>query len=227
MTTLWLIRHATTDANLRYHMIGQTDAPLGDVGRTQTCLLGKRLSSVRFDAIYTSPLQRARQTAVGIAEQNIFHPAIHAMDALQEIHLGEFEGESSFHAYERSRSLMDQALDPTVNDFAFPGGESRTAAVRRFHTAIQELFKTSPDRPIGIVSHGAVIGLWLTWVHQHPLGTFRQFQPKHASITTVTVHFPTRMSEETSMTRRNHEIEMPHSIRLDEFSDVAHLDAPK
>ena len=185
MAVVWLIRHAATDENLRYQMIGITDVSLGTTGMEQARALAQRLKSVKFEAIYTSPLVRARETATLIATENKHFPSIQLQDELKELHLGQFEGASSFQAYEQFQSIMDKALDSSTDDFAFPGGEWRSTAVKRFNRALWKIVLQHPDGHICVVTHGAVIGLWLSFLHKVPLGRFRDYQPQHAAITTV------------------------------------------
>ena len=190
MAVVWLIRHAATDENLRYQMIGMTDVSLGTTGMEQAKALAQRIKSVKFEAIYTSPLARATETATQIAAKNQHRPLIHPQDGLKELHLGTFEGSSSFQAYEQFQSIMDKALDSSTDDFAFPGGEWRSAAVRRFNGALCKIVLHHPDGHICVVTHGAVIGLWLSFLHNVPLGRFRDYQPQHAAITTVLAESP-------------------------------------
>ena len=190
MTVLWLIRHAATDENLRYQMIGVTDVSLGTTGTKQAKALSRRLKSVNFEAIYTSPLIRARETAQLIAAGNEYHPSIQLEDSLKELHLGKLEGMSSFEAYEQFQNLMDTALDPSTDDFAFPGGELRSHAAQRLQQALQKLVTRHPSREIGVITHGGILGCWLSFLHNVPLGEFRNYQPKHASITMVHAAFP-------------------------------------
>lgn len=190
LTVLWLIRHAVTDENLQYHMIGTTDVSLGEAGIRQAVALSQYLKAVHFEAIYASPLARAKETAKLIAAQNLHHPSLFLREGLRELDLGAFEGKSSFQAYEQSRTVMDEALAADTMDFAFPGGELRSQAAKRFHRAVCEIVLTHPNGDVCVITHGAVMGCWLSLLHHVPLGSFRAYQPKHASITTVIAEWP-------------------------------------
>lgn len=66
MTTLYLIRHGTTDANANGIFQGVLDLPLNELGLRQAEALGKRFENIELDALYCTPLTRTRQTAEGL-----------------------------------------------------------------------------------------------------------------------------------------------------------------
>ena len=68
MTTLYLVRHGETEDNVRQIMQGQTQGELTEHGREQARQVADRLASKPIDAIVSSDLQRAVQTAEIIAE---------------------------------------------------------------------------------------------------------------------------------------------------------------
>ena len=89
-TQLYLIRHGQTDWNLRAMLQGRTDIPLNETGRRQAMEAGERLAGVHFDAVYSSPLQRAMDTAKlvsGWREEKICPD-----ERLTEIAFGPYEG---------------------------------------------------------------------------------------------------------------------------------------
>lgn len=60
---IWVTRHGQTDLNLKNLMQGRVNAPLNDTGRQQAKEAREKVSSVKFDAVYASPLDRAIETA--------------------------------------------------------------------------------------------------------------------------------------------------------------------
>lgn len=93
---LYIVRHGQTDWNKDKVMQGQTDIPLNSIGITQAKLAGEKLKHKKFDAIYCSPLTRAKQTLdnLGIELNNVIYD-----DRLKERNYGEFEKQlkSSFN----------------------------------------------------------------------------------------------------------------------------------
>jgi len=90
-TTLLLVRHGGTTAGAD-HFAGSIDVPLSDDGLAQAAALSRRLAEVRIDAMYSSPLQRAMQTANAIASAHGMTPQPNP--DLREIAHGHWEGRS-------------------------------------------------------------------------------------------------------------------------------------
>lgn len=89
-TTLYLVRHGQSLGNLNDQMLGHTDLDLSELGYRQAAATFERLKDTHFDAVYSSPLQRAYNTALPHAK----HRGLEAvpLDALKEIYLGQWEG---------------------------------------------------------------------------------------------------------------------------------------
>lgn len=60
---IYLVRHGQTDLNIQKRMQGRTGLPLNEVGRAQAEALAQELKDVRFDAVFSSPQERAVETA--------------------------------------------------------------------------------------------------------------------------------------------------------------------
>src|SRR5262249_47375953 len=89
-TVLWLVRHPEPDEAVRGVCYGSFDVVLSPRGIEQAQSIARRLSSQRFDAIYTSPRKRCVETARNIAGGRSC--AVELVDSLRELNFGDFEG---------------------------------------------------------------------------------------------------------------------------------------
>ncbi len=96
MTRVIIVRHGQSSYNTQKRIQGRSDASqLTEKGRNDASLVGKALSNISFNAIYSSPLQRAKSTAEVICSEIqavSTHPAIQTSDQLLEIDLPVWEG---------------------------------------------------------------------------------------------------------------------------------------
>ena len=89
-TTIVLVRHGETDWNRDRRFQGHADQPLNEAGRSQARELAEQLRVEPVTALYTSPLQRASETAAILGATFGLEPR--ALDALLEIDVGAWEG---------------------------------------------------------------------------------------------------------------------------------------
>ena len=147
---LFLVRHGQSEFNLLGEEAG-SDSPLTDLGRQQAERVGAWLvKRGPFDAMYSSPLQRARQTAE-IIGRHVEAPALRTLDALAE---------SEFHLIH----TLPQYAHPTApfNGAGFPPVPAEYDVFRRqVESAITHIVDTAIDddhERILIVSHGGTMG---------------------------------------------------------------------
>ncbi|MFD1713498.1 histidine phosphatase family protein [Amnibacterium flavum] len=146
MTRLELVRHGQTDWNLQGRIQGTSDIPLNDTGRRQAREAGQRLAAEHWDAIVSSPLSRALETAQIIAAE-IGLDDIEIIDDLRERSYGTAEGLSGVELDAlRQRGEHIQ------------GREKRSHVVARARPALVELAERHPDQSVLVVTHGGVIG---------------------------------------------------------------------
>lgn len=181
---LYLVRHGETDWNLARRIQGSTDIPLNDTGRAQAAATGALLASREWDAVYSSPLSRAFETASIIA-QHIGAAAPIPVAELVERAYGEAEG------------LADPELAARFpGDTPVPGRESRGAVVARVLPALMELAEAHPDEAIIVVSHGGVIRSVLNAVdpdNKHPAitnGSVHSFLHEDGTLTLIAFNDP-------------------------------------
>jgi probable phosphoglycerate mutase len=156
-TRIIAIRHGETDWNAGSRIQGHTDIPLNDMGRRQAARLARAMASQPpLDAIYSSDLLRAHQTAQAVADATGAPVTTHL--GLRERRFGKFEGRTFT---EIERDLPEQALrwrkrDP---DFAPLGGESLITLRERVVTTAAELAARHAGGHIALVAHGGVLDI--------------------------------------------------------------------
>lgn len=126
---LILVRHGESEWNRIGRYQGQEDAPLSELGLRQAEALASRLASEKLDAVYSSPLQRARRTAEAIGR---FHTGITIQEdgALLEIHHGAWQGLYAADVRERYADMLEEwRTFPTRCQM--PGGESFSNILKR------------------------------------------------------------------------------------------------
>jgi 2,3-bisphosphoglycerate-dependent phosphoglycerate mutase len=161
VTELLFIRHGETDWNRRPCFQGQIDVPLNANGRAQAERLAQRLRGERFDAFFTSDLQRAQQTAAPLAAAWAQQPGL--LPALREQRFGEWEGLDFATIEERWPQLWPRWLVHDDPDFAAPGGESPRQFHARVLDAVSALAQEATGQRAAIVTHGGVLDmLWRT-----------------------------------------------------------------
>lgn len=151
MTTVYFIRHGTTDNNIAGRFQGRSDIPLGEKGLRQAACLGERFAHVPLDAVYTSPLQRAYQTAQGVCAQLPLEPI--CWDGLREIDGGVLEGRTNDENIREYPEVMRTFREQPAK-FCPPHGESAEQVHARVMQAIEEIIAKERGKTIAIVSHG-------------------------------------------------------------------------
>lgn len=155
MKTITFVRHAESAANAAGIWNGRSDGPLSETGEEQLESLGKRLSSMKFDVVVSSPLERAQQTAASFADDLVID------DGFTELDLGRWEGSSG----EDVRSRDGEALEAAVTDKSQPfgeTGESLEAGGTRISSAVDRLVQSMPDGGSAVVvTHGGLLQTYL------------------------------------------------------------------
>jgi len=148
MINLYLIRHGRQDSPLC-----NVDVELSKEGCKQAELLRDRLQNYHIDALYSSDLIRARQTAE-IINQTLQLPHV-IREEIREISFGELEGKTdeyiktNFREFKREQKKL-------IEDIPYPGGENGTSVYERAMPVIQEIAQ-SGKKNIVIVTHGGTI----------------------------------------------------------------------
>jgi alpha-ribazole phosphatase len=176
---LLLIRHGQTNWNLEQRFQGQSDIPLNETGRKQAQALADRLSAEPFDAVYSSDLQRATETAKIICASQI-----HSDARLREVNFGDWEG----LIYDEIKAKYPEPLAAWEADIfknAPPHGETLEGLAVRVQSMLDELRKKNDDQNILIVAHGGVLQTLICIALKLPPTMYWQFHLSTASLSEV------------------------------------------
>lgn len=205
MTHLYLIRHGRTTWNDEGRMQGWADPPLDAVGFQQARALAVRLAGARFDAIYSSPLLRARATAEALAEPHGLR--VRFDDRLRERNLGDWTGLT----FDEVRARDPRRFDADWRLLGPPGGEKQAELAERAAAAVASAVQAHPLGAIAVVSHGGALSAYMA----HVLGI-----PPDREVS-FSFH-------NTAIARLNLTLEngAGPSVRLLSLGDDRHLDEP-
>ncbi len=181
VTELYLIRHG--QAQSRSLSPGDEDPPLTYVGRQQAERLAERTCAEGFSAIYSSPLLRARETALPLATRIDRQVRIH--DDLREIGLRSdgLSAADGSPAGAATGLASDLALVGRFHWDDLPAAETSGSFRTRVARAISELILRHPGQRIAVVCHGGVINACICDILG--LDTDMFFLPSNTSISIV------------------------------------------
>ncbi|MBN1332770.1 MAG: histidine phosphatase family protein [Synergistales bacterium] len=178
---LFCVRHGETDWNLEGRFQGRMDIPLNGRGVEQAKAVGKLLSHIRLDSIWSSHLSRARDTAEIIA----LHHGLSVITSpgISEISHGKWEGRKAEEIEELWPGMLEQ-WHKYPHTVTMPDGESLGHVLQRSVRAIDEICRDSSGN-VAVVSHDAVLKALLCYWMGCPLASFWRFQLANCSITVV------------------------------------------
>ncbi len=182
---LILARHGETDSNRDRLALGREDVPLNERGRLQARALARALANQPVDAIYSSPLRRALDTARALAEA--LGLPVQTDDGLIEMDVGEMEGITFQEMRERYGDLLRRWFSEDAGDVSMPGGERLRDVQDRAWAALERLRRRHPEGTVLAVTHNFVILTLLCRALGLSLADFRRFRHELAAFTTLDV----------------------------------------
>lgn len=158
-----LVRHGQSTANASGVWQGQMDFPLSDEGRRQARLAGEALSGGRLDAVYSSPLSRALETARIIAREAGYRDEIRPLDGLLERGGGWLEGTTHEERIAKNPALVEKFLSlPEEERWMLVGAETDEQVLERFSRALSEIeARHAGGGSVLVVSHGGAMRAYL------------------------------------------------------------------
>ena len=159
--TITLVRHGQTASSARHAYSGRSDIPLTETGREQAAAAARRLSGAGVDAVISSPLIRARDTAQAIADAA--GAPLRVDERLTEVDYGPFEGLDRAAA----RDAIGPAFDAWRADpfgAPVPGSEPLGDALARARAATADALARH-DHPV-VVGHQGILRIVLVALGQ-------------------------------------------------------------
>jgi len=200
-TRVLAIRHGETDWNVDGRIQGQLDIPLNAVGQWQVHRLALAVADEGIDAVYSSDLLRAFETAQSVS-RGAGQPIITDV-GLRERGFGVFEGLSFAEISARWPEQAERwrKRDP---DFGAEGGETLRDFSARSIATVERLAALHPGQTIAVVSHGGVMDALYRAAARVALDAPRSWQLGNAAI--------------------NRLLHTPQGFTLIGWSDTSHLD---
>ena len=146
-----LVRHGETDWNRERRYQGQRDTPLSATGRAQAEAAGRLLAGERLQAVWSSPLQRARETAAAIAVPQGL--TVQVDEAFGEMRFGQWEGLTVDDVSARFPALYRQWAD-TPHLVVPPGAETLDEVRARALKGLEDLREAHDGQTVCLVTHG-------------------------------------------------------------------------
>jgi probable phosphoglycerate mutase len=187
-TSIVLIRHGETAWNAERRLQGHIDIALNDEGLRQAAAVASALGGEQLDAIVSSDLQRAHQTASAIAHVN--NMPVHSDPGLRERCFGGFEG-LLYAEIEQRFPREFAAWQAREVDGAMPPGIRVAETFRQFYqrctSAILRIAAQHPGQSLALVAHGGVLECAYRAALGLSLETPRDFPVLNASLNRFTV----------------------------------------
>jgi broad specificity phosphatase PhoE len=180
MTTFLLIRHGETDAVGRSIMGWAPGWHLNENGRRQVERLANRLAPLPIRAIYTSPLERAIETAEAIGKPHGIAPQ--ADDDFGEFRVGDWQGAPIADLDKRDDWRRFNVFRSGTRP---PGGELALETQARVIHKLHELAGLHPDETVAVVSHGDPLRYGIAYFMGSPLDMVLRFEIHPASLSVV------------------------------------------
>ena len=178
-THIILLRHGETDWNAQKRIQGQTDTALNARGHVQAHALVAATAHLQIDALYSSDLLRARESAAYLAD--VRRLTVCALPQLRERHLGMLQGYTGVEAQARwpqeYARYKQRDVQQTLED-----GESLQQLQQRVLNVCDDLIARHTGEHIALVTHAGVIDIIYRQAIGKPLDSARDFEIGNASV---------------------------------------------
>ena len=171
MALSYFLRHGETAWNAEGRLCGRTDIALSPAGRQQARALARGLKALSFEALYTSPLDRALETARLIGRDLGLAPV--PDERLVELNYGDWEGKT-IAEIQRTDPATYRAWVANPAAVAPPKGETGEELVRRVAPFLDQIVSGRTRGNVVVVCHKTVCRLVVCHILGLPLSEYRR-----------------------------------------------------
>ena len=178
-TTLYLVRHGQTEYNRKGIVQGRRiDSVLNATGHRQAEALAQRFRGTSLDALYASPMRRARQTVAAVAA---LQPGLDVQydEDLEEMSWGHLEGEPATGSVLDRFAEIKSAWRQGHFDRAVEGGESVLEVQQRALRATGRILETQAGGAVLVVAHGRFLRVLIASLLEEDYGLQNMHRVKH------------------------------------------------
>lgn len=180
MLNIYLLRHGETSYNAdgnRY--CGRTDIGLTPKGRQQAETVRQQLKDFYFDAIYSSPLERAYHTAcIASGSDQVIKD-----ERLIELDFGLWEGKTKEEFIAEDSEIWDRWVASPETTFAGRTGENAAGVISRVSDFFQEILSIHRSGNVLVVAHNGINRFYLTSQLGMPLKNYRRIVQENSAVT--------------------------------------------
>ena len=175
MGKLILVRHGQTEMNAQSLYFGKLNPPLNDLGISQAYQAREKLLNIDYDNIYSSPLERAKQTVeiCNSLDKDIIYDS-----NLEEINFGIFEG-LTFKEISEKYPVEVKKMKEDWKEYNYVTGESPKEMFQRAVSFLETLDYTKNNL---IVAHWGIINCIISYFISENLDSYWKFKIKNGSI---------------------------------------------
>lgn len=184
---IYVIRHGETDANKNHLLQGTIDWPLNDYGIELAEITGKNMKGIKFDACFSSPLKRAKQTAEIVLKNSDNNIDIQYDDRIKEINMGIYEGKC--FSPDNLQVPITLILLFKWNAFfcgRFKGGETAREVCKRTQDFLKEL-STKNYENVLVSTHGCATRAMLNMLYDNKFSFWQNGVPYNCAVNIIEV----------------------------------------
>jgi broad specificity phosphatase PhoE len=177
----YFIRHGEIDSNRRKVYSGRSEECLNATGRAQVKSTCNEISNLNIDAIYSSPLNRTRQTAEIVADQLRWTNPLHVDECFNELKMGPWEG---MPEEEVAKQFPEEwaIWNTSPESLSISGRETLQELQTRVVQGMRHIDKRNDYTSVLVVTHVAVIRVVTLFARDISLNLYKSVDVENAKV---------------------------------------------